>query len=164
MARLEDITRGATIKGILPDDLVTIVDVEWHGTSAVTLTYKDATGRPFTELLFRDREATIELASDGRLWAFDAAGALFRLVSEAHRIRLAYLFDPLLAVHSSLIEPLPHQITAVYSETAVAPAAALSAGRRSWRRQDDHGRAADQRAPGARRCPALPDCLPRQSG
>jgi SNF2 family DNA or RNA helicase len=39
---------------------------------------------------------------------------LFRLVSEAQRIRLAHLFDPLLAVHTSLVEPLPHQITAVY--------------------------------------------------
>ena len=37
-------------------------------------------------------------------------------MSEAHRIRLAHLFDPLLAVHTSLVEPLPHQITAVYSE------------------------------------------------
>jgi hypothetical protein len=38
------------------------------------------------------------------------------LVSEAHRIRLAYLFDPVLAVHTSLVDPLPHQITAVYGE------------------------------------------------
>ena len=29
---------------------------------------------------------------------------------------MAYLFDPLLAVHTSLVEPLPHQITAVYEE------------------------------------------------
>jgi superfamily II DNA or RNA helicase len=36
------------------------------------------------------------------------------LVSEAHRIRLAHLFDPVLAVHTSQVEPLPHQITAVY--------------------------------------------------
>src|SRR5580700_4559140 len=41
-------------------------------------------------------------------------GRLFRLVSEAHRIRLAHLFDPVLAVHTSMVEPLPHQITAVY--------------------------------------------------
>ena len=27
----------------------------------------------------------------------------FRLVSEAHRIRLAHLFDPVLAVHTSLV-------------------------------------------------------------
>ncbi len=47
---------------------------------------------------------------------FDGDGALFRLVSEAHRIHLAHLFDPLLAVHSSVVDPLPHQITAVYEE------------------------------------------------
>ena len=47
---------------------------------------------------------------------FDADPAAFRLALEAHRIRRAYLFDPMLAVHTSLVEPLPHQITAVYSE------------------------------------------------
>lgn len=41
---------------------------------------------------------------------------MFRLVSEARRIRMAYLFDPLLAINTSLVDPLPHQITAVYSE------------------------------------------------
>ncbi len=35
-------------------------------------------------------------------------------MSEAQRIRLAHLFDPVLAVHTSLVEPLPHQITPVY--------------------------------------------------
>ena len=43
-----------------------------------------------------------------------ATGKLFRLVSEANRIKLAHLFDPVLAVHTSEVEPLPHQITAVY--------------------------------------------------
>jgi SNF2 family DNA or RNA helicase len=47
-------------------------------------------------------------------WSFDGDGALFRLVSEAQRIRLAHLFDPVLAVHTSIVDPLPHQITAVY--------------------------------------------------
>jgi len=116
MAHLEDLTRGATVTGILPDVLVTVVDVEWHGTVALTLTYRDATGRLGNELLYRDREPSIEIATAGRPWNFDGDGALLRLVSEAYRIRLAYLFDPLLAVHTSLIEPLPHQITAVYGE------------------------------------------------
>jgi superfamily II DNA or RNA helicase len=115
MARLEDLTRGAQVKGILPDGLVTVVDVQWHG-AVVELTYKDAAGRLGNELLFRDREPTLEVLAAGRLWNFDADGHLLRLVSEAQRIRLAYLFDPLLAVHTSLVEPLPHQITAVYGE------------------------------------------------
>ena len=41
---------------------------------------------------------------------------LFRLVSEAKRISLAYLFDPFLAVQTSNLDPLPHQIDAVYDE------------------------------------------------
>ena len=49
-------------------------------------------------------------------WRFDADGRLLKLVSEAYRIQLGYLFDPRLAVHTSNIEPLPHQITAVYEE------------------------------------------------
>ena len=47
---------------------------------------------------------------------FTADGRLFRLAAEAERIRLAPLFDPCVAVHASRIEPLPHQITAVYGE------------------------------------------------
>jgi SNF2 family DNA or RNA helicase len=116
MAQLEDLTRGTTVKGILPTHNVTVIDAKWHGSDVVELTYKDANGQPYTEILFRDREPTLEIVTEGRSWGFDGDGALLRLVSEAHRIRLAHLFDPLLAVHTSLVEPLPHQITAVYSE------------------------------------------------
>ena len=116
MARLEELTRGAAVKGVLPDGLVTVVDAKWYGASVVELTYKDAAGRLGSELLYRHREPTLEVVTLGRPWGFDGDGALFRLASEAHRIRLGYLFDPLLAVHTSLVEPLPHQITAVYGE------------------------------------------------
>ncbi|NLX96767.1 MAG: DEAD/DEAH box helicase, partial [Rhodopirellula sp.] len=116
MAKLEDLSRGATVRGILPGQLVTVIDVKWIGNTAVDLTYKDATGRPANELLYRDRESTIEIVAEGSPWSFDGDGPLFRLVSEAKRIQLAYLFDPLLAVHTSMVEPLPHQITAVYGE------------------------------------------------
>jgi SNF2 family DNA or RNA helicase len=81
---------------------------------AIELTYKDSKGKLANELIYRDREGDIEILESGKPWSFDGDPDLFRLVSEAHRIRLAYLFDPLLAVHTSLVEPLPHQITAVY--------------------------------------------------
>ncbi len=58
MARLEDLTRGAQVKGIRTDGPVEVVDVKWHGTAAIELTYKDAQGKPGNELLYRDREAT----------------------------------------------------------------------------------------------------------
>src|SRR5258706_7103797 len=116
MAELEQLTRGATVRGILQGALVAVVDGEWQGASAIPLTYRDAAGRLANEILYRDREPTIEIAPAGLPWSFDGDGGLLRLVSEAYRIHLAYLFDPLLAVHTSLVEPLPHQITAVYGE------------------------------------------------
>jgi len=119
MARLEALTPGTALRGILPDSIVTVVAVQWFGSDAVELTYKNTSGRPDAVLLYRDSEPTLELVSIGRPWSFDGDGRLFRLVSEANRIRLAHLFDPVLAVHTSLVEPLPHQITAVY-ETMLA--------------------------------------------
>ncbi len=116
MAQLEDLARDVTVKGVLPDRNVTVIDAKWYGGDAVELTYKDSSGNLGNQLLYRHDESTLEVVTEGQPWSFDGDGHLLRLVSEAHRIRLAHLFDPLLAVHTSLVEPLPHQITAVYSE------------------------------------------------
>ena len=116
MAKLEDLEPGPQVKGLVPQQSVAIVDVQWRGTSAVELFYKRADGQPGTQLLFRDDEERIELTEAKRTWTFDADGGLFKLVAEAYRIHLAHLFDKRLAVHTSLIEPLPHQITGVYGE------------------------------------------------
>ncbi|MCZ7570812.1 MAG: helicase-related protein [Ardenticatenaceae bacterium] len=112
--KLEDLQPNAAVRGILPDAAVTVVSVEWHGSDALTLVYRGPTGRVADEILFRHDEPRLEIVEAGRPWSFDGDGALFRLVAEAHRIRLAHLFDPVLAVHTSLVDPLPHQITAVY--------------------------------------------------
>jgi superfamily II DNA or RNA helicase len=116
VTRLEDIQPNAAVRGILPDALITVVSVRWYGSEALELTYKTPTGKVANELLYRHDELRLEVVEQGRPWSFDADGALFRLVSEAQRIRLAHLFDPVLAVHTSVVDPLPHQITAVYDE------------------------------------------------
>ena len=46
--------------------------------------------------------------------AFRADANLVRLVAEAHRLQHAYLFNPIFATETSLIDPLPHQFIAVY--------------------------------------------------
>ena len=114
MSRLEELTPGAAVRGILPDSSVTVVAVSYNGPDVVTLTYSTPTGQLEAEILYRDAESRIEVVEQGRPWSFDGDGKLFRLVSEANRIKLAHLFDPVLAVHTSEVEPLPHQITAVY--------------------------------------------------
>ena len=112
--KLEDLQANAAVRGVLADGLVTVVSVQWFGSEALELTYKTPAGKVANELLYRDDEPRLEIVEVGRPWSFDGDGALFRLVSEAQRIRLAHLFDPVLAVHTSVVEPLPHQITAVY--------------------------------------------------
>ncbi len=88
---------------------------EWIGSSALNVVYRGADG-PAEIVLFRDNEPRLELLQATRAFGFDGDGEAFRMASEAQRIRLAHLFDPYLAVHSSKIDPLPHQITAVYGE------------------------------------------------
>lgn len=112
--RLEDLKPNAVIRGIAPEGVVTASNLQWHGSDAVELHYKDAAGHLLSEILYRHDEPRLELVEAGRPWSFDADGALFRLASEALRIRLAHLFDPVLAVHTSRVDPFPHQITAVY--------------------------------------------------
>ena len=112
--KLEELQPDASVRGIAPDTIVTVVNVQWHGSEALTLIYRRPDGRVADEILYRHDEPRLEIVERGRPWSFDGDGSLFRLVAEAHRIRLAHLFDPVLAVHTSLVEPLPHQITAVY--------------------------------------------------
>ncbi len=111
--KLEDLQANGAVEGILANETVTVVNVRWFGSEALELTYKTAAGKVANEILYRHDENRLQIVKGGRPWSFDGDGAMFRLVSEAQRIRLAHLFDPLLAVHTSVVDPLPHQITAV---------------------------------------------------
>ncbi|MFO7911289.1 MAG: hypothetical protein R6V15_03925 [Desulfotignum sp.] len=39
MARLEELKPGVTVKGILPDGFISVVNVSWIGSVAIELTY-----------------------------------------------------------------------------------------------------------------------------
>jgi SNF2 family DNA or RNA helicase len=116
VARLEDITVGSSVTGITGSTPVSVVAVKWHGTNAMTITFKNNTGNVAEQILYREDEDHLSVADGSLPWSFDADADLLRLASEAYRINLAHIFDPYLAVHTSAIEPLPHQISAVYKE------------------------------------------------
>lgn len=116
MARLEDLTAGSIVSGILSGEAVTVVSAKWYGSASVEVFYKTNTGATGSQILFRDDEPGVDVLEKSLPWSFDVDGQRLRLVSEAYRIHLAHLFDPYLAVHTSAIEPLPHQISAVYEE------------------------------------------------
>jgi SNF2 family DNA or RNA helicase len=113
--KLEDLSSGVRVTGVVPGETVVVVAAQWHGSDALELTYKTLDGGLRQQVLFRADEAKLQL-SDAGSRPFDAEAGEFRLVAEAQRISLAGLFDPMLAVATSDVEPLPHQIRAVYGE------------------------------------------------
>ena len=114
MAKLSEIKKGTVIIGI-GSSPVTVIDSEPFA-NALTITYKDNAGNVNSTLYYDYQIANFKIATDQPKWSFQADGEEMRLVSEAYRIHLAHLFDPYLAVHTSNVEPLPHQISAVYGE------------------------------------------------
>ncbi len=113
MVKLEEIQPGVRLQGLMKEP-VKVEKVEQLSEDAILIIYSTAEGDLRNEILYRDHEAKLEILPDGADYSLEADGALFRLTAEALRIHHAHLFDPYLAVHTSLIEPLPHQLTAVY--------------------------------------------------
>ena len=116
MAKLEELSVGSVVNGLLSGEPITVVSTKWYGSSSMEVFYKTNQGTTGSQILYRDDEASLTLLEKSLPWSFDIEGDKLRLVSEAYRIHLAHLFDPYLAVHTSAIEPLPHQISAVYEE------------------------------------------------
>lgn len=88
--------------------------IEPHG-QVVFLSFKHPqTGtidrQPFSLAELEDRFEVLSAQTT----AFRADPAIVSLVAEAHRLAHAYLFNPLFATETSLIDLLPHQLAAVY--------------------------------------------------
>jgi superfamily II DNA or RNA helicase len=114
MLKLEDIKPGLPLVGLEPSAVATVAAVVPIGEGSVQVFYRTPDGITKERLLGRADESNLSLATVERPWSFDGDGAAFQLTCEAKRIDLAFLFDPMMAVHTSNVEPLPHQITAVY--------------------------------------------------
>ena len=67
MFKLEQLTPNASIRGILPDSQVAVVNVQWFGSEALELTYKSPDGKVANQLLYRHDEPRLEVVEDGRL-------------------------------------------------------------------------------------------------
>ena len=112
--RIEDIKPGFPLTGLEPAVIGSVVAVVPIAEGAVQVLYKTPDGSLKERLLNRADEPNLAVATTERPWSFEGEGELFKLVVEAKRIDLAFLFDPMMAVHTSNVDALPHQITAVY--------------------------------------------------
>jgi superfamily II DNA or RNA helicase len=112
--KLAEITAGLSLAGLEPDRVCAVIAANRVGDAALQVVYRLPDGTIKERLLGQADEAGIAPAASERPWAFDGDPAAFQLACEAKRIDLAFLFDPMMAVHTSNVDPLPHQITAVY--------------------------------------------------
>ncbi|MBW7876639.1 MAG: DUF3883 domain-containing protein [Candidatus Cloacimonetes bacterium] len=110
----EDIKPGTVIIGLDSSGAATVVVVTPLSDNAWEIVYR------LPDRSIRDRMVSSEDVADfeeqkaGHAFGFDADPANFLLTCEAKRMDLAFLFDPMMAIHTSNVEPLPHQISAVY--------------------------------------------------
>ena len=116
MSKLEDLQPGLHLAGVIPGQNVSVIAVQPHGADAIELTYKTAEGDLGQRVLGRDAE---ENARDRPRRGAPPRRCRRRLQARrrvpADQARRA-LSDPMLAVTTSDIQPLPHQIRAVYGE------------------------------------------------
>ncbi len=113
MATLEDIKAGVAVRGLTQQGVAVVRMADWHDESLEVWFEVDG-GGPQSRLLSRADEPQLEVVTGDRPFVFDASGEDFRIAAEAKRIQLAHLYDPFVAVESASIQPLPHQIEAVY--------------------------------------------------
>lgn len=118
MIQLADLRVGMKLSGLISGQIATITGLTPRPRSS-TVQYKTESGGIDETVLFADDLETLQaihIVEDDQVWQWDGDAAHYQLVTEAQRIRLAHLFDPYLAIYASQVEPLPHQITAVYEK------------------------------------------------
>jgi hypothetical protein len=93
--KLEQIASGASLEGVEPSSIVTVVAAIPILPDSLQLIYKLPDGTLRERLLSRADEAALQVATTERPWSFDGNGAAFQLAAEAKRIDLAFLFDTL---------------------------------------------------------------------
>jgi superfamily II DNA or RNA helicase len=114
---LQDLEPGIQLKGRWSRP-VELLSLKMLGASAASIVVRLSDGAVTEEMLFADDlGTTVTIVDDATApWSLTADPIQFKLATEALRIRMAGVCDPMLAVATSDISPLPHQIRAVYGE------------------------------------------------
>jgi len=105
---------GQIIKNLIQTEPVTINQIQPLGTM-VSLKFTGVnSNRASTKVISKEEFNSLEVLADEGVFNFKGDPTRFALFAEAERINSAYQFDPLFAVNCSIIDPLPHQVEAVY--------------------------------------------------
>lgn len=104
---------GDVVEGLDASELVEIQRVAPFGNKTLIVGVGLQSRRLVKRPLSTEELAALDKVR-GQQHSFDGDAQFFLLGTEAERIRIAHQFDPLFAVNSSVVDPLPHQVEAVY--------------------------------------------------
>ena len=108
----EQIHQGITISGPFIPESMEVLAVIPFGTSLKVIGRGIKTGQSYDPVL--SPEQIGQLTVTGESEPFDGSAQLFRIGVEAHRLGLAYEYDPFFSLSIARVDPLPHQLEAVY--------------------------------------------------
>jgi hypothetical protein len=108
-----DLQPGDIVAGLEPDEHVEVRRVLPFGGKTLVEGVGVASRREIRRPLGTEELARLTKVR-GSAFTYDGDPEAFLLGVEAQRIRIAYQFDPLFAVNSSVVDVLPHQVEAVY--------------------------------------------------
>jgi len=112
MLNSDKIRPGAVIRGATLPEPVEVLAIVQLGESLKVIGRGLTTGLTYDPVLSQSQLAQLTVSSD-RI-PFDGDARLFRLGIEAHRLGLAYEYDPFFSLSIARVDPLPHQLEAVY--------------------------------------------------
>lgn len=108
------IQSGHIVKNLIPSEAVTIDKIQPLG-NMVSIKFTGVnTKRANSKVITSGEFELLEVLTEDGKFNFTGDPERFALFAEAERINSAYQFDPLFAVNCSIIDPLPHQVEAVY--------------------------------------------------
>lgn len=104
---------GAVVDGLATGQSVTVLAVDRFTDGSANVAYRTDSGIA-EKIIYADGLSKLREVKPGVAFSFDADPNAFLLAAEARRMRLAHLFDPQAALGVSDVQPLPHQLRAVY--------------------------------------------------
>lgn len=111
---ITQIRPGNILRGSFWPEKIRVISIKPIGENQTKIEAVGLQTRKFYEPILSEEDLkTIEIIEE-KPFQFSGDGESMFLYIEAHRIRNAFQFDPLCAVNVSQIEPLPHQIDAIY--------------------------------------------------
>lgn len=109
---IDQLKPNAVVRGPLFPELVQVIVVTSIGASVRLIGKGLNTGQVYEPILNGEQLATLEIATGAE--PYDGDPTRFRLGIEALRIALAFEYDPYFSLSIARVDPLPHQLEAVY--------------------------------------------------